>query len=109
MWVFPLVHRRGVELDPADLKASSAARNCGNLKSLGLNRDDLVVVQIDHIASMGHDRADITGQEMLVLANPQHERASSPRSNDDAWDIRMHDRDAVGPDNLTQGRANSLN
>ena len=106
--VFPLVHRRGIELDPADLKACAAARDGGNLKSFGLECDDLVVVQVNHIAGVSHDRANITRQKMFVLAYSQDERASAPCADDDAGDIRMHDRDAIGPDNLTQSTANGL-
>ena len=43
--------------------------------------------------------------EVLILSNPEDERATSTCTNDEVGDIAMDESDAVSPDDLLQGGA----
>ena len=52
-----------------------------DLELVSPDRDDIEVVQINGIAGVGDDRAHVAGQEIFVLADAEHERASASRAD----------------------------
>ena len=76
-----LVHILGQELDLADLEAGIGAGESGNIKSIGPDGDDFVVVEIDRLARVRDDGGDIARKKMLTLAHAEHERTPPPRAD----------------------------
>ena len=71
-------------------------------KSIRRERDNFVVVEIDCVARMGDDGADVAREEMLALSDAEHERTPTAGADKHAGNIRMYDRDAIGADDLSQ-------
>src|SRR5260370_452898 len=57
---------------------------------------------------MSDDRADIAGEEIFILANPENERTATTGADDKIRDIGMNNRDSVSADDLLQGRAHGV-
>ena len=58
---------------------------------------DLVVVEIDHIARMSDDGADITGKKMLSIAYAKHKRAATAGTDDQTRKFGVDYRNPVSP------------
>ncbi len=71
----------GAELDFADLVITAFAGERADLEFVRLERDDVEVVQINRVARVGDDRADIAGEKILVFANAEHERTATARAD----------------------------
>ena len=97
-----LVHVLRHELDLADLEARIGTRKRGNIEAIRPEGDDFVIVEIDRLARVRDDGANVAGKEMLAFPNAEHERAPAPRADKHAGNIRMNDGDAVGADDLPQ-------
>ena len=90
------------ELDLADLVMAAFAGERADLEFLPLDRDDIEVVQVNRVARVGDDRADVAGEEVFLFADAEHERAAASRADDEIRDVLVHERDAVGADDLLQ-------
>ncbi len=97
------------ELDFADLVSPAFAGDRADLEFVALDRDDIEVVQINRVARVGDDRADVAGEEILVLANSEHERTAAARADDEIRNVLMDERDAISADDLLQRRAHCRN
>ena len=110
MWIIAFLDIFGGEFDFADLKASAVSPTSELISNLSRpDRDDIEIIQVNGVAGVGDNRADIAGQEIFFFANTEHEGAAAARSDDEIGDIRMHESDAVGPDNLLQGGPRRVN
>ena len=75
-----------------------------DLEFVALDRDQVEVVQVNRVAGVGDDRAHVAREKIFILPDAEHERAATPRADDEIGNIGMHDRDAVSADDLLQGR-----
>ena len=98
----PLIHGCLVELDLAHPEIRTRSGHRGNFKTVPLKRHDFVVIQVNHIPRVRHDRAHIAREKMLTLPDPKNQRAPAPRTDHDPRHIRMHHRNPIGPDHLPQ-------
>ena len=80
--IVALVDGIGRIFDFADLVVSPVARDGRDLKSIGLQGDDLVVVEENHVPCVSHNRAHIAGQKVFVFSNAQNEGASAAGADD---------------------------
>ena len=106
--IVTLIDGIGGIFDLTNLVVGAVAGDGRDLESFGLQGDDLVVVEINHVPCVSHNGAHITGEKVFIFSNAQNERASAAGADDDAWDVGMNDRDTVGADDLTEGLANGL-
>src|SRR5438105_12888212 len=90
------------ELDPADLVAAGVASDRADLEGVPRNGDDIKIVQINGIARVSHDCADVTGEEILILAHAENQRRTAAGSDKEIFDISVNEGDAVGADHLFQ-------
>ena len=95
----------GGELDLADRAVAALAGQRADLEFVALDRDEVEVVQINRVAGVGDDRADVAREKIFILPDAEHERAAAPRADDEIGNIRVDQRDAVGADDLLQRRA----
>ena len=65
-------------------------------------------MQINGVARVGDDGAHVAGEEILALADAEHQRAAAPRADDESGRSWWIDGDAVGADDLLQGAAQRL-
>ena len=98
----------GGELDFADLVIARFAGERADLEFVALDRDEIEVVQVNGVARVGDDRADIAGEKIFVLADAEDERAAAPGADDEIGNVAVDERDAVGADDLLQRRANGV-
>ena len=96
------------EFDFAQLIIAGLACDGADLEFVALDRDDVEVVQINGVAGVGDDGADVAGEEVFLLADPEDERAAAPGADDEVRNVAMNERDAVGADDLAQSRANGV-
>ncbi|MCK9589757.1 MAG: hypothetical protein WC076_12205 [Terrimicrobiaceae bacterium] len=57
---------------------------------------------------MGHDRADIACQEMLMPSDAEDERAASAGPDHEVRNVRMENRDPIGSDHMPERLADRL-
>ena len=96
----PFIDIFGAEFDLADLKGRVGAGKPDNIELPLLDGHHVIVVQIDHIARMGDDRADVTDNEILSLAYAQDQRTSPPCAQNDIRYLRVKQRQPIGPHHL---------
>ena len=96
------------ELDFANLVIARLARQRADLELVAFDCHHVEVVQVNRVARIGDDRAHIAGQKIFVFANSENERAAASRANDEIGDVSVNNRDAVGADDLFQGRAHGI-
>ena len=88
------------ELDLADLVGPAFAGDRADLEFVALDRDDIEVVQVNRLARVSDDRADVAGEEIFVFANSEDERTATARADDEVRDVLMDERDAIRADDL---------
>ena len=96
------------EFHLADLVPGLAAEQRGDLKILPLDARDIVIAQVHRLPRIRHHRADIAGQKVLPLADPQHQRAAAPSPHHDIRQVTVDQRDPIGPDDLFKRRAHRV-
>lgn len=106
--VVPFADFIGAEIDGADFEPGGASADGGDLEVVLIQADDVVVVEVDGFPGVGDDGADIAGEEVLPLADAEHEGAAAPRSDEDSGEVDVHEGDAVGTFDLFQGEAQGL-
>ena len=89
------------EFDLAHFVTARFARERADLEFVALDRGDVEVVQVNRVAGVGDDGADVAGEEVFVFAHAEHERAAAARADDEVRDVAMNERDAVGADDLS--------
>jgi hypothetical protein len=96
------------ELDLAQLIISRLARDRTDFEFVAIDRDDVEVVQIYRVPRVGDDGADVAGQEILILAYAEDERAAAAGSDDEVRNIAMDQSNPVRADDLAQGGADGI-
>jgi hypothetical protein len=66
------------KLNLANLKRRPGSGQRYNVELISLNGDNVVVIEIDDISSMGHDRTDVTNDKVLAFPDAQDQGAASP-------------------------------
>ncbi len=97
------------ELDFADFVGPAFAGDRADLEFVALDRDDIEVVQVNRVARVSDDRADVAGEKIFVFANTEDERAAAARADDEVRNVLMDERDAISADDLLQRRAHCRN
>ena len=99
------IHVLRTEFDPADLITAGIASDRADFEGVPRNGDDIKIVQVNSVASVSHDCADVTGEKILILAHAQNERRTATGSDQKIFDMSVNEGDAVGADHLFQRRA----
>src|SRR6266404_9110380 len=105
MRVIALLDLLSGEFDFADLMIAGLAGERADLEFVPLDGDDIKIVQINGVPGVSHDRADIAGEKILILADTEHERAATTRADDEIGNVRVNERDPVCADDLLQRRS----
>ena len=63
---------------------------------VGGDHGELVIGQIDDLVGVADERRGVAGDEVLVVAHADHQRAAEPGGDDHIGIIAEHDRQAVG-------------
>ena len=95
---------------------SSACTSCVHVPLVAMDhaqrvgRDDghLVVGQIDDLVGVADQRRGVAGDEMLAVADADHQRAAEPGGDDHVGIVAEHDRQAVGAVQLGQRRLHGV-
>ena len=106
--VIALFNVRIGELDFAELVIAALAGDRADLEFVALDGDDVEVVEVNRIARVGDDGADVAGQKIFLFADAEDERTSAASPDDEIWNVAMNQRDAVCSDDLAQGRAHRI-
>ncbi len=73
-----------------------------------LEGNDVEIVQVNGVARVRHNRADIAGEKIFVFSNTEHERTAAASADDKMRNIGMHQRDTVSADDLLERVAGGL-
>src|SRR5207244_13450294 len=65
----------------------------------------LPIFEIDHLLDLADQRARIAGQEVLLLTDAEHQRASEARADYEIGKKRTEDRQPIRPLEQAQGLA----
>ena len=72
MGVGSLVDVFGRKLNLANLEGGVGSGQRDNVELISLDRDNIVVVQINDVSRVGHYRADVTHDKVLTFADAQN-------------------------------------
>src|SRR3989442_11636312 len=90
------------ELDLADLDRRRSGAEVFDLELFRRQGDDIIIVQVNHLACVGDDGTGVAGEKVFPSANPDNQRRSAPRAYDEVWAVRAEHGDAVGADDLLE-------
>ena len=71
-------------------------------------RDDVAVVQVDDLAGVGDDGGNVAGEEVLAVADADHERRAAAGAEEVAGQVSVQEGDAVGAVDLARGGEDGL-
>src|SRR5438034_11404205 len=97
------------KLNLADLIIAGLARDRTDFEFIARDRDDIEIVKINSVASVSDDRAYVAGEKILILTNPEDQRRTAPRTNQELFDVGMNERDAIGTNYLFKRGTCSVN
>ena len=89
--------RVGLPVDPVDPRRDRPVLAVADLEVVGREPDDLAVLQVGHPGRVGRDRHRVAGQQVLVVAHADDQRAAEPRADDLAGMPVADDGQAVRP------------
>ena len=95
MGVISLAHIILGEFDLADLETGSAAIQAGDFKIVAIERNDVVVPQVNSFPRVPNDGAYVAGEKIFAFADAQDQRAAAPRADDHVSNIFVYDGDAI--------------
>ena len=72
------------------------AGEVGDLDRVGADRDDLVLADLHRLLGVLDERGDVRAEEVLALAQPDHERRVAAGADDDAGTVLVHDEQGEG-------------
>ena len=95
----------GRKLDLADLERCVSPCQREDVELVSLDRNHIVVVEVNNVPSVGHDRAHVAHDKVLTFANPQDKRAPAPGPQQDVRYVDVQERESVGSDDLFEGKS----
>src|SRR4030088_530416 len=102
MRVVALLDVFGGEFNFADFVRFAFAIERADLELIALNRDHIEIVQVNGVAGVSDNGADIAGQKIFLFADAEHERTTAARSDHETGNVRMNQSDAVSANDLFQ-------
>ena len=96
----------GAEFDLADLDFGGLCSKVGNVKVISRHGDDVVVVQVHHLAGVRDRGRGVARQEVLPLAQTENQRRAATGANQNIRFVRAKDGNTIGADGLSQRRLN---
>ena len=94
---------RGLSLQLLARRDRRAHRRDGPRESLGGDDGDFVVGQVDDLVRAAHQRRGVAGDEVLALADADHQRALQPGGDDHIRPVAEHDAEAIRAAELREG------
>ena len=85
-----LVCGAGIPLDLERLDLDHVAVEVRDRDGVGRDRDDLVLTDREGVAGVLDERGDVGPEEVLALAEADHQRRIAPRTDDDAGAVLVH-------------------
>src|ERR1700730_7225237 len=108
MRVVALLDVFGGKLNLADLVRFAFAIERADLELIALNRDDIEIVQVNGVAGVSDNCADIAGQKIFLFADAEHERAATTRSDHETGNVGVNQSDAISANDLFQRAAHGI-
>ena len=96
----------GGKLNLADRMLGAVPRKRRDLEFVSPCRDYIEIVQVNCVAGVSDDCANVAGQEIFAVTYAKHKRASPPRADHEIRDIGMDQSNAIRADHLAKRRAN---
>ncbi|MFM1941608.1 MAG: hypothetical protein RI897_590 [Verrucomicrobiota bacterium] len=93
----------GLEIELADAVSGCSGVSALDLEPVGMDCDDVMIVEIDHLLGVGDNCGCIAGEEIFPLADTDDEGGASSGSDDDVGMVVAEDGDAVGAHDIGEG------
>jgi hypothetical protein len=74
-----------------------------DVKPVRVEGHEIEILEIHHLLGVGEERRGVAGDELLIVADPDHERAAPPGPEDQARTIEVNEGDPVGSLQLAEG------
>src|SRR5438874_12158473 len=82
MRVIALLNISVGKFDFAELVITALARDGADLEFVALDCHDIEVVEVNRIAGIGDDRADVACEKIFILPDAEDERTAAPGADD---------------------------
>ena len=82
MRVAAQLHGVGLPVDPVDSRRDRPVLAVADLEVVGGEPNDLAVLEVGHPGGVGRDRHRVAGQQVLAIADADHQRAAEPCTDD---------------------------
>ncbi len=69
---------------------------------VGRDHGEFMIGQVDDLVGVADQRRGVAGDEVLAVADADHQRAAQPRGDDHVGPIAEHDGQAIGAAKLQQ-------
>ena len=100
-----LVGGRGIPQHLERLDLDRVAGEVGDRDAVGRDRDDLVLADRERVAGVLDERGDIRAEEVLALAEPDHERRVAAGADDESGLVLVHREQREGAVEALHDRA----
>ena len=79
-----------VPVDVEGLAVDGVAGEVGDGVAVGADLDDLVLTELDGVAGVADEGRDVAGEEVLALADAEHQRRVAAGADDDPGRVAVH-------------------